>query len=176
MTEAATTKDLIIQSVKFTAPIPYAAGHVLTEPEARALNQVFHENLRNNFAKTVKASNEGAEGSIPVADLPAAFAAYAGEYSFAMPGQGGGTSRVMDPVEREARALAKELIKAHLQKQGKSITAPKDASDEQKAEYKAKIDAKIEEIATKDEVLAQAKKNVAARAKGLDAIGNALDL
>jgi hypothetical protein len=173
---APTTKDLIIQGQKFTAPIPYAVGHTLTEAEARALNQVYHENLRNNFAKTVKASVEQTEGALSADALPGAFAKYVSEYSFSTPGQGGGASRTMDPVEREATNLAKELVKNALAKKGQSMTPPKEASDEQKTEFKAKIAAKIEEIAAKDEVLAQARKNVAARSKGLDAIAAGLDL
>lgn len=172
----AASKEIVIQGVKFTVPVPYAEGHPLTAPEARALNQVYHENLRNNFAKQVKNSLEGVEGALPEAQLPSAFAEYVAGYSFSTPGAGGGASRALGPVEREARALAKDLVKAHLAKTGNSFTAPKEASDEDKAAYKAKIDAKIEEVAARDEVLATAKKNVADRAKSLDKITMTLDL
>ncbi len=52
------TKNIIIQGQTFTASLPYAAGQALTESEARALNQVRLENIRNNFASKVKASLE----------------------------------------------------------------------------------------------------------------------
>ena len=48
-------EQIIIQGVTFNVPTPYAEGHVLATNEASALNQLLHENLRNNFASKVKA-------------------------------------------------------------------------------------------------------------------------
>lgn len=168
-------KTIQIAGVNFEAPFKYATGHVLTEVEAKVLNQTRFENLRNNFASTVKAANEGKEGALTVDQLPAAFAEYEATYDFATPGTGGG-SRSLDPIEKEAKALATDLIKQALKAKGRSYSAPKDASDEDKAAYRATLDAKIEEIAGRDEVIAQAKKNVAARSKSLDAIAAGLDI
>lgn len=168
-------KTLMIAGVTFEAPFKYAEGHVLSEVEAKALNQTRFENLRNNFASTVKASIEGKEGAVAQADLPAAFAEYEAAYDFASPSAGGGASRSMDPIEREARNLAVEIVKAKLKEMGRSYSAPRDASDEDKAKYRAQIDSKVEEIAAREEVVAQAKKNVAARSKSLEAISASLD-
>lgn len=170
----ADTKTLMIQGVEFTAPFKYTAGHVLTEVEAKVLNQTRFENLRNNFAATVKASLEGKEGAVPQADLAAKFADYEAAYDFAMPGQGGG-ARTLDPIEKEARVIATAIVKEKLRALGKSYTAPKEASDEEKAAYRAQIDEKIDQIAGREEVVAAARKNVADRQKSLDKISAALD-
>lgn len=172
---APTSKNIVIQGVTFAAPLPYGAGHVLTEAEARALNQVFHENVRNNFAKTVKASQDKADGAVAEADLPKAFTDYVTAYSFAMPGQGGG-SRTLDPIEKEARVIARSIVQAKLAEQGKSLTPPKNASEEEKATYKAAIDAKIESVSERPEILAAAKANVDQRAKSLSKISAGLEL
>lgn len=167
-------KSLMIAGVTFEAPYKYAAGHVLNEAEARTLNQTRFENLRNNFASKVKAANlpEGAEAP---ADLVAKFAEFEAAYEFSVPGTGGGTVK-LDPIEREAHALAKEIIKNALANKGKSMNPPKDATDEQKEAYKKQIAEYIAGVAAKDEVIAQAKKNVAARQKGVDALTAGLDL
>ena len=47
----ASTDEITIAGQVFSVPVRYAAGHVLTEGEASALNQTYHENLRNNFAR-----------------------------------------------------------------------------------------------------------------------------
>ncbi len=52
------TALITIQGANFNAPQPYDEGHVLTVNEASALNQVFAENLRNNFAARIKRSAE----------------------------------------------------------------------------------------------------------------------
>ena len=171
----ADTKDIIIQGVTFAAPVPYATGHALTEAEARALNQVFHENIRNNFAKTVKAANEGAEGALTVDALPAAFNEYVAGYSFGMPGAGS-ARETLDPIGKEARALAKAALTEALKAKGRSINPPKEASDEQKAAYKDQIADKIAEIAQRPEYVEQAKKNVKAREKSLATLTEGLDL
>lgn len=168
-------KTIQIAGVNFDAPFKYSAGHVLTEVEAKALNQTRFENLRNNFASTVKASQEGKEGAVPADQLAAKFAEYEAAYDFATPGTGG-TSRSLDPIEKEAINLARDIVKAKLASQGKSYNPPKDATDEQKEAYKAQIAGAVERVAAKDEVIAQAKKNVANRAKSIDAITAGLDL
>lgn len=174
-TENSGLKNLTISGVNFEAPFKYAEGHVLTAPEARALNQTRFENLRNNFAGRVKASQEGAEGAIPASDLVAKFAEFEAAYDFSTPGTGGGTTR-LDPVEKEAIAIARDVIKQKLAAKGRSYNPPKEATDEQKETYKAQIAEYVQKAAESPEVIALAKKNVANRAKSLDAIGAGLDL
>jgi len=168
-------KSLMIAGVTFEAPYKYAPGHVLNDAEARTLNQTRFENLRNNFASKVKASQEGKEGALTADQLAPAFAEFEASYEFSLPGTGGGTVK-LDPIEREAQALAKEIIKNALAAKGRSVNPPKDATDEQKEAYKAQIAEHIANVAAKDEVVAQAKKNVAARQKGVDALTAGLDL
>jgi hypothetical protein len=169
-------KNLMIAGVNFTAPYKYIVGHVLSDAEARTLNQTRFENLRNNFAGKVKASVDGVEGALTADQLVAAFAEFEAAYTFSMPGVGVGASRTLDPIEREAQSLARDLVKQALAAKGRSYNPPKDATDEQKETYKTQIAGKVAEIATRDEVVAQAKKNVAARDKGLSAIAATLDL
>jgi hypothetical protein len=113
-TEAVATQTLAIDGITFTAPAPYAEGHTLSVAEANVLNQVFAENLRNNFRKRVadskeKAKKEGHE-SLPqdvLDSLIADFTKYANDYEFAGKRQSRGP---VDPVEREAMKLAREKL------------------------------------------------------------------
>ena len=70
-----TMPTITIQKQLFNVPNRYAAGHVLTEGEANALNQTYHENLRNNFAGRVK---EGGDHATLQTELDA----YAASYQF----------------------------------------------------------------------------------------------
>lgn len=175
MAETENVKTIRIADVEFTAPFKYSAGHVLTEIEAKVLNQTRFENLRNNFASTVKASLEGKEGAVPQSELQAKFAEYEAQYEFSQPGTGG-TKAALDPVEREAVSIATDILKEKFKAAGRSWNPPKEATDEQKATYKATRDAKVAEVAAHEAVVAQARKNVAARSKNLDAIASSIDL
>lgn len=114
------TKKVTIADVTFDAPTPYGEGHVLNAGEASAFNQLFLENLRNNFAGQVKKSREalapGAE--LDVAALQAAFNTYAAEYEFGVRKAGVSTAAPTDPVEREALNLAKTVVRQALVQQG----------------------------------------------------------
>src|SRR5690606_27913824 len=139
-------------------------GHPLTEAEAKALNQVFAENVRNNTAgKIKKAKEEGGDVAAAIAEAEE----YARNYEFSMPSTGGGTRRVVDPVEREARSIARELIKAKVEESGRKL---KDVDKE-------KLAAKIDEVAANEDVLKLARKRVNEKKKladvglqGLDAV------
>lgn len=168
----AEAKTIVIQGKSFTVTQPYDEGHTLTAAEARALNQVRAENLRNNFANTVKAVNDGKEGNIGEENLEAEFAKYDSEYSFAMPGAG--AKPKLDPIEREARKIAKEVLAAQYAKEGRKMTDV--PAGRTKEEHQQLIDSNIEKIAGHDKVLAQAKKNVAARAKSLESLSAELQL
>lgn len=126
---------LTIQGIHFTAPTPFAEGHVCSLEESRALNQTFGENLRNNFASVVRDAKVKAAtdaGTItaesPKADVDAAvsnvtlddttvaalkekFAAYSAEYKFTAKRQ---SRAPVDPVEREAFKLAKAAVETKL--------------------------------------------------------------
>jgi hypothetical protein len=112
------TQSIKIQGAVFQAPMPFAAGHVVSEIEAKVLNQTFAENLRNNFASQVKKAleDEKVESTEQLSDealekLRAAFDEYAAGYQFAGPRQ---TRAPVDPIEREANRLAADIIRSKL--------------------------------------------------------------
>lgn len=95
---------------------PYEAGHILTDGEASALNQLRHENVRNNSAKMVK-DWTGSED-----ELAAKIAEYDAGYQFNVRAAGEGREPA-DPVGREALSLAKLAIKSALEKAGQKASA-----------------------------------------------------
>ncbi len=98
-------RKIIIAGGEFTIPQPFEAGHVCTEGEARALNQLLAENVRNNMAAKVKA------GTVTADDV----LTYAKDYEFSVASV---PQAKLDPVENECRKLARAAIKAELGKQG----------------------------------------------------------
>lgn len=102
-------------------PQPYTAGdHVLTEGEANALNQIIAENLSNNVRQKLVDGQTDAEGNITgphTAETAQALVdAYLADYEIGVRRAGTGAARVTDPVEREARKIARakavEMVKA----------------------------------------------------------------
>lgn len=147
-----TEKSLTIAGESFTVNLPYAEGHTLTAVEAKALNQTRCENIRNNLAKQVKDLKEA--GNFDQAAFQKVVSEYDSNYTFATPSAGGGR-KTMDPVEKEARKLAREMIKAALERQGTKIgDVDKDA-----------LAAKIDEVADMPDVVKEAKAVVAKRTK-----------
>lgn len=145
VTEQTPQTDITVQGLTFSAPQPYNAGAIeLTEGEASALNQTFAENLRNNFASTIrskladyrKANNlpEDAEVGVDVLDkseLDSEFAKYAGEYEFGVRRTASGVRMPTDPVEREAYKIATDRVKAALNKKNVKLnTVPREKMDE----------------------------------------------
>jgi hypothetical protein len=139
MNDTAKTEEITIQGHTFVAPVRYAEGHTLTANEAGALNQTYHENLRNNFASSVRKALEehygtkGEDGKVSIPDdaelndeqlaaVQAEFDAYAQAYEFGAR-RAGGARQSTDPVEREAINLAKTAIREALRKQGKKAEA-----------------------------------------------------
>ncbi len=98
-------RKIIIAGGEFTIPQPFEAGHVCTEGEARALNQLLAENVRNNMAAKVKAGTATADDVLT----------YAKDYEFSVASV---PQAKLDPVENECRKLARAAIKAELGKQG----------------------------------------------------------
>ncbi len=174
-TPVETSRKLTIAGVEFTASLPYAAGHVLTDVEAKVLNQTRIENLRNNFAPKVKASNEGKEGALSADQLQEAFSKFDSEYVFSS-ASAGGSSTALDPVEREALSIAKAYVKQALEARGQKLTAPREASDADKAAYKEKIDAKIAEVAQRPQIVEAAKAAVAERENRMKALTAEIEL
>src|SRR5262245_11811358 len=105
--------QITIQGLKFKVPYRYAAGHILKENEAGALNQTYFENLRNNFAKKVA---EGVEAGTDPGVLQQQLDDYEAEYEFGVRGGGGGYRG--DPVRTLAMNLARDLIRRTLKSKG----------------------------------------------------------
>jgi hypothetical protein len=105
--------QITIQGSVFRVPIRYAAGHVLTEGEAGALNQTLHENLRNNFAKKVA---EGTEAGVPMETMQQQLDDYANDYQFGVRSGGGGFRG--DPVMTLAMNVARELVRNAIKTKG----------------------------------------------------------
>lgn len=151
-------KTRIINGVAFEIRQPYEAGHTLTEIEARVLNQTRSENVGNNVRQKLKdMADEGKTED----ELRAFVAEVDGAYEFSSAREGSG--RVVDPTEREARKIARELLKAHLAETGRKLTvAPEGLTED---EWKEKIEGEVDRIAALDDVLKAAKKNVEAKKK-----------
>lgn len=97
---------------------PYAEGHVLTANEAASMNQTFAENVRNNFAKRVKEAVEA--GTFDQDMVQSQLDDYMNEYEFGQRTGGGG--RTSDPVAAEALRIAKDRVRAALQKRGDKLS------------------------------------------------------
>ncbi len=134
----------------FEAPDRYTEGHTLTEREANVLNQTLHENLRNNFSKRVKDAGDDQE---KIAALAGEFAEYASSYEFGVRIAGGGGAARRDPVETEARKLARAAINEAIAAKGQKV------KDVDKDAYEAAI----EKHAQSEAIVALARKRVEER-------------
>lgn len=160
-------KTVTIAGASFEIATPYSAGHVLTEAEAKHLNQTRNENVRNNTAKRVKELLEA--GNAPGAAK--IVADYDSKYEFTIANVG---APKLDPVEREARAIAKDLLKAHLAKTGRSFAKVPDG--ETKESWADKIDEHVTKLAGSENIRKEAEKTVKAKSKRMDALAGELDL
>ncbi len=166
-----TTKEITIAGQMFPVLQPYVAGHVITEAEAKALNQVRAENVRNNMAAKVKAAIEGTakEGEPTAATIAAAVAEYDAAYVFTLASVGGGRKST-DPVEVEALRIARGMFADWAASKKLTVKAIKEKIGEEA------YDAKIAEMAEREDVLKEAKRRVKAReASATDAL-DGLDL
>ena len=143
------TKSKVIAGHEFKITQPYTAGHTLTEIEAKVLNQVRSENIGNNVRKAVVELLEAQD----TAGAEALVAERDAEYEFSTPSAGG---RKLDPVEREARKVARDAIRAKLSDDGRKL------SDIDKEKLEEAIDNAIEKNSW---IMDEAKKRVNARKK-----------
>jgi len=166
------TKTVTIHGESFELSTPYVAGHVLTEAEAKHLNQTRLENVRNNVAKAVKEATESQDPA-KIAEARSLVAEYDAKYEFTL--AGAGAPRVtLDPVQKEARKLAVDFVKAKLSEQGRTIKqVPQGLTED---EWKEKLEANYEKVMAQEAIQKQARKIVAERKKGADAVVEELDL
>lgn len=162
------SKTKVINGESFEISQPYAEGHVMTAAEAKALNQTRSENIGNNLrsavADAIKKRDEGDPTDFQ--GLAALVAKYDSEYTFALGGSGPST-RKLDPVEREARSIANDIIKADLAAKGRKLSQVPDGLT--KEEWEAKVEAIREELMQRDNVLKLARDNVKKRKAVIDA-------
>ena len=151
------TQVITIQGRQFTIPAPYAQGHQLNEAEAAAVNQLYAENVRNNFAGKIKQAEEKKE-TVPGQDE---LDKYCAEYKF---GARGAAGPKLDPVEAEARRLAGAAITEALKAKGFKL---KDVPDEQ-------FDTWVKEaVETQPQFRSTAKTLIDQRAAALEALKGA---
>ncbi len=113
-----------VVSVDVQVPQPYAAGAItLSEGEANALNQIVAENLSNNLRKQIVDGQLGADGNPngqphDSASAQALVDKYLETYELGVRRAGTGERQVTDPVEREARKIAREKARDFIKEQG----------------------------------------------------------
>jgi hypothetical protein len=154
------TLTLTIQGIQFTARAPYRTGHVCTPIEAAVLNQCRGDNLRNNFAKTVKQYLNGTPlglDKVTEGALREKFAEYDAAYSFATP-------PATDPVETEARRIAAALVREEFNKRGMDAK-----------ELHDKFTASVARASVLPSVVAEAQRRVAAKREAAAATGLIID-
>ena len=154
-------KTATIQGIEFPVTQPYDAGHVLTEAEARALNQTRKENLVNQFRPKVKAHVDGDEEAFNSDQLQAEFAKIDAAYTFTIANVSAGAKYT--PVEREARTLAKAYIRTKLAEKDRKLTdVPAGDTEETWAD---KLETEIAKVAALPEIVKLAEKNIKDREK-----------
>lgn len=155
------TKTKTINGLNFEISQPYAEGHTINEAEARVLNQTRSENIGNNVRAKLK---EMAEAGNSPEEMAALVAERDAEYVFTLGNVGEG--RRLDPYEKEAEKIARELLRSHLASTGRKLTVAPDGVAED--EWKAKVQAEVDRIATSPDVIATATKRVDSRKKEAD--------
>lgn len=145
-------RDVKIGGVDLVVSIPYKAGDVLDADEAAQLNQVYIENIGNNFRKKVA---EMLEGNKTPEDIQSELDKYADSYTFGSR-RVGGVRRTTDPLEREMRMLAKKAVIAFFKKKDQDFA---ELSDEQKEQS---IKTYLEKYGEQVKVIAQRRLDDAA--------------
>lgn len=160
-------KPKTINGVQFTISQPYEEGHTLTAIEARVLNQTRSENIGNNARAKLKEMQEAGESEDAQREYVASID---DEYEFTA--ATARSSAKLDPYEREARKIARDLLKGHLAETGRKLTVPPEGVSEE--EWNEKVEAETDRIAASEAVVKAAKSNVDARKKRADSLNEAL--
>ncbi len=155
------TRSLTIHGHTFTVAAPYAEGHTLTAGEAAALNQTRTENISNQLrAALLKIKNgEGEFEALAEDERVAKMGEMISErdtnYEFGVRAAGSSEPRVTDPVEKEARAIARDAVTTKIKNSGQKV---KDIAKEE-------VEAAVARVAAMPQVRAEAEKRVKARGK-----------
>lgn len=119
ITENTPRTAITIQGETFEIGQPFGEGHICNANQAAALNQLLAENIRNNFGAQMKKAEKDGKDIPDQADLDT----YVEKYEFGI--RTGGFASA-DPVEREARKMAADHVKAAWRDEGypmKDLTA-----------------------------------------------------
>lgn len=152
--------NITVAGLALSAISPYAEGHVLAANEAAVLNQTLAENLRNNYASVVKKVADAAEKAKTEVDLTALqadFDKYMAEYDFGVRRTG---TRILDPIEKEAYAIATDAIKKALKAKG-FVVGDKDGQV-----AKTKFEEMVETLSAREDI----RKEAARRVKNVQSI------
>lgn len=148
------TMQMSIEGLVFEVAAPYAAGHAITEAEAKALNQMRKENIGNNVRKAIKDLKGDAEGFTEeqAAQAASIVAEKDANYEFTL-SSARGTSK--DPLEVMAVRLAREAVNAEIQRKGLTVKAYKEEKGDRYEELVAQVSEKPEIIELAKQRLAQ---------------------
>jgi len=163
-------KTITIADHEFTVSQPYIEGHVVTEAEAKALNQVRAENIRNNMASKVKlAFGEAPTEEVNASTIEAIVAAYDSEYIFTLASVGAG-KRPTDPVEVEAFKIARGLFSDFCESKKFTVKAVREKLGEDAYQTK------LAELAARESVVKEAKRRVKVRLENANATASDMGL
>lgn len=153
----------IIDGRPYEISDPYSEGHVCNAAEARALNQVRSENIGNNLRSKIKDLHEANdfEGAAKLVELTDREYVFTHATVSARP-------QKLDPIEKEAQALAIATIKSSLANKGRKIDQVPDT--ETPDTWAAKVEAETLRIAALPEVLAIAKRNVESKKQAAESV------
>jgi len=150
-------RTISIHGVSVDIRAPYAEGSVLGAREASVLNQTRGENVSNNVRKDVAAllQEHGREKATPkIVELVQAY-----DKAYELNAVTASRQRGLDPVQKEARAIAINTVNAHLRSTGRKI------SEFRSGENKAKYDAEVARLMADEKVIEVAKETLAVKAK-----------
>ena len=152
--------NLNMLGTTFEISAPYAEGHVCSAADARTLNQTRLENISNQLRKAMtEIKGAGDWNDETLAKARELVVKRDEEYtSFGM-GRTGSPAAPRDPIAAEARKIATDVLAQKLKERGTTLAAQRKANKEA-------IEAKIDEFAAHEKIVAQAKKIVAERQKG----------
>lgn len=102
-----------VLDLEFECTEPYAAGQAISDVEARILNQARARGVGNSIKSEVKKFVDKVPGAKSQADLEELFAAADAKYVLTAP---------LDAVERQARQLARGIVRDSLADDGQKIT------------------------------------------------------
>jgi hypothetical protein len=119
-------EQITIAGHPFTVPTRYAEGHPLTSGEASALNQTFHENIRNNVAARIKKASPNGLTEDEVPSWQAEVDKYAEAYQFGIRAAGAGRRPSVDPETKLALEEASAAIVEAVKSTGQSAPKGKD--------------------------------------------------